>query len=385
MERQKGKIVASKMTRVSSKNVQWTMDMDVCLCNFLVDQIHRGGKIDGKFITNAWKEVVQNFNTLQMTNLTRENFKSRMRTWKKTYRALSEISSKSGFQWNPTSQCFMGEPSDVDAFYRKHNHLMPYKNKKFPLYEKFLIIFGKDVATGSGAIAGDDIYGDPVGSHDAHTPGSIDRRTSIVSDGEDMLDSHHIDLNEDERLENIEARAFEARPGSTPYRQSRVRPSLEVMEPRQQSKRRKQGIWERMADSMDIMINVMEKLGSHVETLASKYKTNDNGKTDEERMDRVCKYVSEIPNILPDLIYPTIKYIMADDMRASMFLGLHAHLRQYWLQDNFPKIAANAGPALSCKIPPSSSTVLVVPQSSGSAPLFAAPLTRSAQQHKSPI
>lgn len=382
MERQKRRKVASNVTKASSKNVYWTLDMDDCLCNLLIDQIHRGGRIDGKFTTNAWREVVKNFNGSHMTTLIREHFKSHMRTWRKTYSALTEISSKSGFIWNPIEQCFAGEASAIDAFYEKHDHLMPYKNKKFPLYEKFLIIFGKDVATESGAVAGDNIC-DPTGSPIAYTPGSTGRRTTAVSDGEDMLDLHPFDLDEDEGLENIEDRVFMPQPISTRHKQSRVRPSSEVTKPRQRNKMMKQGTLERIAHSLDRMTNVIEKLGSHIEILA-KYKTNDKGKTDEERVDKVCKYVSEIPDILPGLIYPTVKYIMANDKRASMFLGLHAPLRPYWLQDNLSEIVANSKSTLSFTISPSGSTTLLMLQPSGTAPSFVAPSTSSALPSSTP-
>ncbi|XVF53717.1 hypothetical protein PTKIN_Ptkin05aG0120900 [Pterospermum kingtungense] len=73
------------------------------------------------------------------------HIESRVKTLKKQYNAIFEmLTIGSGFGWNDVDKCLT---SSKDT----HPNAKGLKNKPFPHFENFVIIFGRDRATGAGA------------------------------------------------------------------------------------------------------------------------------------------------------------------------------------------------------------------------------------------
>ncbi|XVF49148.1 hypothetical protein PTKIN_Ptkin03bG0245100 [Pterospermum kingtungense] len=70
---------------------------------------------------------------------------SRVKLMKRQYHAICEmLSNASGFGWNDEDKC-------VTASKDSHPSAKGLRNKTFPHFDDFIIIFGKDRATGEGA------------------------------------------------------------------------------------------------------------------------------------------------------------------------------------------------------------------------------------------
>ncbi|KAA8546828.1 hypothetical protein F0562_003248 [Nyssa sinensis] len=63
----------------------------------------------------------------------------------------------SGFGWNNDKKCVVAEPHVWEEYMKSHKGAVMFKNKSLPYFEEFLIIFGKDRATGRNAQTAADV------------------------------------------------------------------------------------------------------------------------------------------------------------------------------------------------------------------------------------
>lgn len=82
------------------KSVTWTDEMDCCLTELLVKQVMLGNKLEKNFKTSAYIVALTVLNERFGVNLTKENIKSRLKTWKKQYDLVKEMLSQGGFEWD---------------------------------------------------------------------------------------------------------------------------------------------------------------------------------------------------------------------------------------------------------------------------------------------
>ena len=104
-----------RVTAVASSTkipkVVWTKEMERKLIDLLLEQIQLGRKAEGGFKKTAWTAVEKKFNEEMNLNLTRDNFKNKLKTWKQSYRMMKELRNMSGFAWNESTQCVDADDS----------------------------------------------------------------------------------------------------------------------------------------------------------------------------------------------------------------------------------------------------------------------------------
>ena len=91
-------------TLSSSKKVFWKPLMERKFLDLLHEQVALGRKAEGGFKKEAWTAIERKFNAELHMNLTRDNFKNKMKTWKIGYRIMKELKNTSGFAWNKLTQ-----------------------------------------------------------------------------------------------------------------------------------------------------------------------------------------------------------------------------------------------------------------------------------------
>lgn len=80
--------------------VSWTDEMDHCLTELLVKQVMLGNKLEKNFKTSAYIATVAVLNDRFGLNLTIENIKGRLKTWRKHYDHVKKMLSQGGFEWD---------------------------------------------------------------------------------------------------------------------------------------------------------------------------------------------------------------------------------------------------------------------------------------------
>ncbi|XP_028097428.1 uncharacterized protein LOC114297232 [Camellia sinensis] len=74
---------------------------------------------------------------------------SKIKFWRKQYNALQDMLNMSGFGWNDEQKMVLVDSDDVWKNYvRRVPDAKGMRNRPFPFYEDWLILFGKDRATG---------------------------------------------------------------------------------------------------------------------------------------------------------------------------------------------------------------------------------------------
>ncbi|XP_028060687.1 uncharacterized protein LOC114264281 [Camellia sinensis] len=74
---------------------------------------------------------------------------SKIKFWRKQYNALQDMLNMSGFGWNDEQKMVLVDSDDVwQNYVRRVPDAKGMRNRPFPFYEDWLILFGKDRATG---------------------------------------------------------------------------------------------------------------------------------------------------------------------------------------------------------------------------------------------
>ncbi|KAI8552290.1 hypothetical protein RHMOL_Rhmol06G0255000 [Rhododendron molle] len=146
----------------------WTHKEEECLLAAMMECISEKYRAHNGFKPGYFNEVEKELKKkLPGTTLKAvPNIESKVKTWKKMYALILDITRISGFGWNYATNSIQVDSEDVWKEYEKSNTKAKGMNgKAFPMYESWQFLFGRDRATGEGAEDAaelDDIPGDPV-------------------------------------------------------------------------------------------------------------------------------------------------------------------------------------------------------------------------------
>ncbi|KAI3985675.1 hypothetical protein MKX01_033958 [Papaver californicum] len=84
-------------------HVRWSKEMEV-LIDTLVEQIGMGNKGDNGWKSVAYHQVRANIKSKLDIEVSTDNVKNRLKTWKESYAAMSFLLKKSGFGRHPTNR-----------------------------------------------------------------------------------------------------------------------------------------------------------------------------------------------------------------------------------------------------------------------------------------
>lgn len=98
------------------KYVSWTDEMDRCLTQLLVEQVILGNKLDKNFKPVAYTAALTVLNDKFGLDLTKENIRNRLKTWKKQYGLVTELLSHSGFEWDERYKMVVANDSDWNEY-----------------------------------------------------------------------------------------------------------------------------------------------------------------------------------------------------------------------------------------------------------------------------
>lgn len=128
--------------------LRWNIEMDHTLVNILRDQRKLGNK--GPY---GWKKCATNtassvVSTRFNRDISVDNVRNRIKTWKKYYAVVNDIISQSGFHWDENKKMItVDEESAWEKYIESHKEARPFRWKVIPNWDDIVELCGKDSAT----------------------------------------------------------------------------------------------------------------------------------------------------------------------------------------------------------------------------------------------
>ncbi|XP_024178735.2 uncharacterized protein LOC112184729 [Rosa chinensis] len=129
--------------------------MERALADILREERGLGHKGD-----NGWKAVAYNTAADILSaqfdiQISADNIKNRVKSWKKFYGIVSDILSQSGFSWDSSTQMISIDENSVwEEYVKSHDEAISFRFKRIPNWDDIVDLCGKDRATGEGAETG---------------------------------------------------------------------------------------------------------------------------------------------------------------------------------------------------------------------------------------
>lgn len=156
----------------SSKKALWTREMERKFLDLLHEQVQLGRKGEGTFKKEAWTAIGRRFNGELNLNLSKDNFKNKLKTWKQGYKIMEELKNTSGFEWNETTQSMNADEKVWNEFLKRKElkNAKVFKRQPFKYYNDLAFIVGNDMAeSNTAATAQKTEEGNPI-DEDIGTP-----------------------------------------------------------------------------------------------------------------------------------------------------------------------------------------------------------------------
>uniref|UniRef100_A0A2N9EQR9 Myb/SANT-like domain-containing protein n=1 Tax=Fagus sylvatica TaxID=28930 RepID=A0A2N9EQR9_FAGSY len=138
--------------------VRWSLDMEHALADILRDERNLGNKGDAGWKTVAYNSASSKLSSQLHIDITADNVKNRIKTWKKLYGIVSDILSQSGFNWDATKKMMITVDDDNawQEYIKSHKDARSFRWKVISNWDDIVDLCGKDRATGEGAETGEE-------------------------------------------------------------------------------------------------------------------------------------------------------------------------------------------------------------------------------------
>ncbi|KAI3956271.1 hypothetical protein MKW92_028094 [Papaver armeniacum] len=140
--------MAQTTTNCERSRTYWTPPMDRYFIDLILEQVHRGNKIDNTFITQAWEDMTTLFNLNFGSQYSKDVMKNRYKSLRKQYTDVSVLLKQNEFTWDETRQMVTADDNTWDAYIKAHPDARSYRIRIMPHYEDLHLIFG--TVTGNG-------------------------------------------------------------------------------------------------------------------------------------------------------------------------------------------------------------------------------------------
>lgn len=268
------------------KYVVWTVEMDRCLTDKLIEQVKMGNKLEKSLTPVAYRAAVKGLNAKFGLDLTKANIRNRLKTWKKMYGHVKEILSHKGFKWDKTRKMVVANDAVWNEYIKRHPDAKFLRARSIENYEKWCLIIGNNDATGCWSTTGAKRDVNP-NTNKAHP-----LRNIMVDKAPSQDDSGDGPQGSSQR----------------PFSSSKQPPS----------KKRRQS---------DLMVEMMSAMASNIGRIADAL----TGSNQSVCLDHLFEMVQKIPGFDDDLIIEACEFLSFDEKRAKMFLKLDERLRKLWL------------------------------------------------------
>ncbi|XVF23429.1 hypothetical protein REPUB_Repub13aG0037400 [Reevesia pubescens] len=120
--------------------------MDDALVDAFLHQHNMGNRVNGTFTKHAYDNIVIDLKEQFGRDIEKEKVKNHWKTLKTKFSKCYDLFKKgmSGFSWNPVTKLWGAERE-------AHPHTQEWMTKPIPNYDKMVILYGNDRATGKNA------------------------------------------------------------------------------------------------------------------------------------------------------------------------------------------------------------------------------------------
>ncbi|CAK9166073.1 unnamed protein product [Ilex paraguariensis] len=122
--------------------VDWTPSMDRCFIDLMLEQVHRGNKIDNTFDVQAWAHMVASFNEKLGLQYDRYVLETRYICLMQQYTDINGLLNQNGFAWDETQHIVVADDKIWEAYVKEHPNAILYRNKILQHYNDLCVIFG---------------------------------------------------------------------------------------------------------------------------------------------------------------------------------------------------------------------------------------------------
>lgn len=286
----------SENAKEKGKYVIWTDEMDHCLTEELIEQVKLGNKLERNFRPAAFNAALMVLNEKFALDLSKENIRNRLKTWKKLYVVLKELLSQGGFGWDEKRKMVVADESVWNEYIKMHPDAKFLRARSIQNYDELSIIFGNDQPSGYRSKTGTKVDENPTFNNEEYHV--ITPLPMTMVDEETSQDN----------TEN-------GTQGSSQQTRARAPSSSQSKQP---SKKRRYG---------DVMIEMMSAMAANIGRIADALAEA----TKTVCLEEVFEMVQDILGFDDDLIIDACEYLSFDEKRARMFLKLDERLRKLWL------------------------------------------------------
>lgn len=271
------------------KYVIWSDEMDCCLTKKRIEQMKMGNKLEKNFKPLAFKAVVKALNENFGLDLTKENIRSRLKTWKKLYRLVNELLCHRGFEWDDERKMVVANDSVWNEYIKMRPDAKCLGARSIENYDELHVIIGNDHATGAKC----DV--NPASNNEGHM--EIPLRNMMIN--EEMSQDHSGDGTQ------------------WSSKQTRARSSSSSRSKQPSNKRRVSAV----------IVEMMSCMAANIGRIADAL----TGFNQSVCLDELFEMVQNIPGFDDNLVIETCEFLSLDEKRAKMFLKLDERLRKLWL------------------------------------------------------
>nr|DAD28740.1 TPA_asm: hypothetical protein HUJ06_030208 [Nelumbo nucifera] len=174
----------------------WTPSMDRYFIDLMLEQVHKGNKIDHTFTKQAWIDMTDLFNEKFGSQHDKDVLRSRYKNLRKQYNDMKILLDQGGFAWDETRQMITANDDVWDAYIKEHPDARSYRTKTKPNYSDLCIIYGKSSTDGRQKHPGHimDADDDAPGVRSGHYNESLTSSDRSRTDWTPPMDRYFIDI-----------------------------------------------------------------------------------------------------------------------------------------------------------------------------------------------
>ncbi|RZC54185.1 hypothetical protein C5167_013036 [Papaver somniferum] len=253
--------------------------------DLLLDQLHKGNRVDNAFNKEARTQVVASFNDKHGSQYNKDVLENGYTNMRKQYTYIKNLLSQTGFVWDEEQLMVTANENVWDSYIKEHPDALSYRNKILANFNDLCIIF------------------DGRNNDLCHKIDSDDHVLGTKSDG--VLQSSAPPFCQGKPVKEPKARlATKKHPSTTPLFD--------------QDSRKLQKI---QSNNSGNVLSVAERV-----VISLRNQQKENASTTEHVM---CQ-LQALPDLDEDLILDACD-LLEDEIKAKIFLALDVKLRKKWL------------------------------------------------------